>query len=137
MRTYVKKPCVRCGELYLPTGNCSKFCDECRIIHKKEQSRIRSYNHAIDTGRIKLPGVGSGGAQGTGNQHHSYKNGIGMYKQFVGYICEMCGSNKFLLVHHINHNRQDNRIENLQTLCKKCHQDIHTKRDLKGRYTNV
>lgn len=42
-------------------------------------------------------------------------------------VCEMCGNNKWmgedipLELHHINGNKFDNRIENIQILCPNCH----------------
>lgn len=39
--------------------------------------------------------------------------------------CEKCISTFDLLVHHIDHNRKNNKIENLQVLCTSCHAIIH------------
>ena len=39
-------------------------------------------------------------------------------------------------VHHINHNRQDNRIENLQLLTISEHAKLHAKENLKNRERN-
>lgn len=52
-------------------------------------------------------------------------------------ICIGCGYDKLpeiLEVHHKNHNRKDNTLENLEFLCPNCHQEHHylTK---SGRYT--
>ena len=47
--------------------------------------------------------------------------------------CEVCG-NKAVDIHHIDINRNNNNIENLIALCRRCHQDAHngvlTKGDL-------
>lgn len=48
--------------------------------------------------------------------------------------CELCGSTKNLVVHHIDHNRRNNSKENLMVLCKKCHQEHHCVRDKNGRF---
>ncbi|MBT3582788.1 HNH endonuclease [Candidatus Woesearchaeota archaeon] len=37
-------------------------------------------------------------------------------------------------IHHINENKQDNRIENLQLLSNSEHQKLHLKQDEKGRF---
>ena len=76
-------------------------------------------------------GVGSG---------NSYKNkhralGIQTYRRAKKTKCEWCGSTNNLLVHHLDENRYNNNIDNLITLCKRCHQNLHTKRNMTtGRY---
>ncbi len=51
-------------------------------------------------------------------------------KEKRGYTCEKCGfkpsnekEKKFIHVHHINGDRNDNREENLRVLCIKCHSE--------------
>lgn len=70
------------------------------------------------------------------------RQNIGGYIQFKRDRCEECGATdicdrdengflirrkKVLTVHHINNNHLDNRLENLQTLCRKCHYKKHYK----------
>lgn len=43
------------------------------------------------------------------------------------FYCECCKSTKNLLVHHKDHNRNNNNIENLQILCTSCHAVVHTR----------
>jgi 5-methylcytosine-specific restriction endonuclease McrA len=40
--------------------------------------------------------------------------------------CESCGYTKSLHAHHIDQNVQNNAAENIQTLCKHCHDFWHT-----------
>lgn len=39
--------------------------------------------------------------------------------------CEACGETRLLQVHHCDQNQTNNSIENLQTLCKFCHDFLH------------
>jgi len=52
----------------------------------------------------------------------------GLYFQVLqrdNYECQNCHSKESLVEHHINGNHEDNRMENLVTLCQKCHRAIH------------
>jgi hypothetical protein len=58
--------------------------------------------------------------------------------KFVGQACERCSSTRRLLVHHIDENKRNHDHANLETLCRKCHQNHHAepRRDPKtGRYS--
>lgn len=54
-----------------------------------------------------------------------WRGGIQTYRRFRKSACERCGTKTKLLVHHKNENRYDNRLENLETLCRRCHQVHH------------
>lgn len=43
--------------------------------------------------------------------------------------CERCGSKENLLAHHKNKDQSDNRPENIETLCKTCHNQHHLRRE--------
>lgn len=118
--------CIRCSTKL--TGQQRKFCS----------SKCRSYYHHLINGKFKNPGVGSGGNQ-WGKNNHQYKNGIGTFrkKAFQNYenICNKCKAKNNLLVHYIDENRNNNNLENLEILCKRCHQLHHEKRNSLGQYT--
>lgn len=40
----------------------------------------------------------------------------------LGKKCQECGSSENLVVHHKDKNRANNNIENLEVLCRSCHQ---------------
>ncbi len=72
----------------------------------------------------------------SGSESPVWKGGGENYaKRFQQDACERCGSDRHLLVHHRDENKYHNELSNLETLCKKCHQDHHVLRDPKtGRF---
>jgi len=68
---------------------------------------------------------------GTGNGRHDYRNrALNEY----GHICKECGYKEhpeILTVHHIDKDRNNNKLENLVVLCPNCHFYLHwTKNNL-------
>ena len=52
----------------------------------------------------------------------------GNYKKVLerdNYQCAICGSCNYILVHHLNGNLDDNKLDNLLTLCKSHHAELH------------
>lgn len=135
---FTDKTCQRCNCTYMPTGRNSKFCEPCKVIHRREKAAIDQQAYRVRNMLIKNPGVGSGGSQKKGTESPYYKHGLGcdfqdvrkQIKDEVRY-CEKC--NKDLLevsryhwcLHHIDHDRTNNVRSNFQLLCKRCHQMEH------------
>ncbi len=44
-----------------------------------------------------------------------------------GNECSACGSSENLEIHHIDRNRKNNVIENLQLFCRDCHREAHSR----------
>ena len=47
-------------------------------------------------------------------------------------VCTVCGSGKNVVVHHIDGDRDNNKLNNLTGLCQKCHGKVHAKEDPEG-----
>lgn len=129
-----REVCIKCNNVIL-SKRSKKFCsDRCRNAY-------RSYKWRIKKGLIKKPGVGSGGNQfGSNNHQYTGKSGAGgcmRAMRELPNICNRCGSTKFLVAHHIDHNRKNNELSNFEILCKRCHQKHHENRDSQGKYTKV
>jgi 5-methylcytosine-specific restriction endonuclease McrA len=85
--------------------------------------------------------VGSGGAQFL-EANSQWKDGRVAYRRLArmaGCACVLCGHvdvPKNMCAHHINHDRSDNRLENLRLVCKRCHQTVEHPRSpkQKGRW---
>lgn len=54
-----------------------------------------------------------------------WRGGIQTYRRHKKSACERCASDKHLIVHHKDEDRYNNELDNLETLCKRCHQMHH------------
>ncbi len=126
-----QRVCIKCNNVIANPRKGLKFCSS------KCRSAYNSYQWCLRNSKFKKPGVGSGNNQ-KGEDNHMYKTGIGTYhkKAFKNkaHICERCSMTENLLVHHIDENRNNNELHNLEILCKKCHQKHHETRDAQGKY---
>lgn len=119
--------CIDCSNKFKAKRKDTLRCPVCKKKHASYKTMLsrKKYHPEIEIG------VGSG---------NSYKNkhralGIQTYRRAKKTKCEWCGSTNNLLVHHLDENRYNNNIDNLITLCKRCHQNLHTKRNMTtGRY---
>ena len=48
--------------------------------------------------------------------------------------CEACGSKKKMVTHHIDQERTNNEPDNIQTLCKTCHDFFHRTARRNGKH---
>ena len=55
--------------------------------------------------------------------HYYFKQQRLLVLNAAHHLCR-CGS-RALVVHHLNHNTADHRLENLEALCRKCHRHQH------------
>ncbi|HET8686521.1 MAG TPA: HNH endonuclease [Methanosarcina sp.] len=136
MPIFANRTC-ECGTEYTPTGPAAKFCPVCADTKRKEASRRGAQTYRIKNGLIKNPGVGKGGAPTRGAASSTYKNGIAFFMKSRKTIreerryCERCNvdlisANRWQwVIHHRDHNRGNNTVENFELLCKRCHQIEH------------
>ncbi len=68
----------------------------------------------------------------SGEKHANWKGGTGIYRKLLikskhEMKCVICGiQNKVILTaHHIDHNRNNNKLSNLTWLCMNCHYLVH------------
>lgn len=66
-----------------------------------------------------------------GSKHPYWKGGTSsnyyrkLFHDFLPKKCEKCSSERYLVVHHIDEDSTNNKIENLMVVCRSCHQKIH------------
>jgi hypothetical protein len=125
------KFCGKCGISFEPRSNRQVWCDECASVEKPriKKEGLREYH--------KRTYKRKGYSHLVGENANAFKSGIGIYYKLLNHIteCERCGSKENLLVHHKDRNRKNNDLDNLEKLCKGCHQEEHMRRDSLGRYS--
>ena len=126
----VRKPkqCKACGVMFTPKGNASKFCKECAEFRaawgKWRDNVVRTERRGGN------PLVGSGGMnRGLGKCHHTdrrlHLNNIYTKQEGRCHVCYVPLSKDDMLLHHLDHDRTNNSVDNLEGVCKRCHQIEH------------
>jgi hypothetical protein len=67
-----------------------------------------------------------------GDKHANWKNGMYSYRSVLSRnkipeVCSICKTKdkRVLVVHHIDKDRKNNKVDNLAWLCHNCHHIIH------------
>jgi len=136
MPNHKQKSCVVCGISYTPTGPCSKYCGtNCASVLKPQRQKI--YNRRSREKRGLPVGVGKGGNTRRFTDDSQYSTGIGNFHRLRRHLrstikhCQRCGKDLSeakrheWCTHHKDHDRTNNVLENLEILCKSCHQTEH------------
>lgn len=80
------------------------------------------------------------------NKHPLFKNGKWSFREYFfrhkkERKCFYCGYNKKLrelFVHHIDHNRENNNLNNLMLVCRKCHCTVsHPRKFYGNKYIKI
>lgn len=131
--------------------NCSSKADFCRALDKKPtggnyatiDNIIKKYNLDISHFTNKPWNKGKKILQQQYIldeilvENSTYRNTYSLKRRLINNgilkpMCCKCGDTKRLELHHINGNSSDNRLENLQILCIKCHYDTENYRFKNG-----
>lgn len=126
------KSCLQCSILFIPTGRNHKYCAVCAKSRAKQVVKAWGYKTGV------LNGSGSGSSTGTGKDNFQYSHGRSVFRRWakerlkqLAYCCERCGNSIDASArgtwagHHKDHNCMNNVQDNLEVLCKRCHQLEH------------
>jgi hypothetical protein len=139
MKTFKPKQCRECGNTFTPKYPaellCSEECKQQGVSRSRHKDHIRDM---VSRGREDFIGVGKGGNAPTGTASPHWVSGIGVYKklrnelfEMVGKVCQRCNkdlseaSPHHWCGHHIDHDRTNNTMDNIEIVCKSCHQIEH------------
>ena len=119
--------CIDCSKKFEAKRKDTLRCPVCK-------KKRRSYQVMLSR-KKKHPEIEIGVGSGNSTKNKNRPLGIQTYRRAKKDKCEWCGSKKNLCVHHIDGNRYNNDMNNLITICKRCHQTHHTVRNMTtGRY---
>lgn len=151
----IKLPCLVCGkeilmrdekDAYKRKHLCSKECRDSynKIVYvncatcgkqiRKTQSELNGSRHGIYfcSRKCKDDGQRIGGVKEIQPPHYGNISSDYRAIAYRSYekVCKICGYKEYpeiLQVHHIDENRNNNKVENLMVVCPNCHSKIHHK----------
>lgn len=132
---FKEKICKTCGNNFTPSGPGGLYCLACP---RPSKGKSAEYTREYQRRKGAAVGVGKGNSpKNKGASHSQYKTGWTEYKKTGRQMlcelgaCERC--NKDLsnatkwewVCHHKDHDRTNPARDNLELLCKSCHQIEH------------
>lgn len=105
--------CFWCGKefKYYKSNKRGKFCSQkCSIQYRKKYGFLKGKNNPNWKGGI----------------NNDYCKRIAKENLDTS-KCSICNSKRFICIHHKDGNRKNNKLVNLQIVCKSCHEKIHNK----------
>lgn len=131
--------CTKCGETKpremfsrskQTTFGRSSWCKKCQvIINRKYKKYYRDYQNKYQDKRKRY------GISVRAIQYLGLEKALAVFEKY-NKKCDICGSSYDLTIHHIDGNGrhkwerglpENNDIDNLQILCRRCHGSIHGK----------
>jgi len=109
---YCNNQCIDCNKLIKQQRKRCKMCD----IKWRKQQFIKSNNPNWKGGIGRLP------------YSYDFKYNRKLVLKRDNYTCLKCGK-KGNHVHHIDYNKQNSKLNNLATTCKKCNCEVNANRD--------
>ena len=103
----------------MPTGQNCKRCPACKREHALEVSKERWHRTYAKKG-YNQAGANNNAWAGGSSPPVYQKLAFDHY----GKVCQRCGV-EAVLVHHKDEDRHNSDIDNLEPLCKRCHQLHH------------
>lgn len=125
--------------------NIVHTCEQCGIVFKIKPFEIADRRTCSRKCLGKLQSKERRGKFRVREKNHGWRGGrsIAYYRRLfrdnLPKECNRCKSKRHIVVHHIDRNRQNNDLKNLEVLCTRCHHIEHGRfdhRDSSGRFTS-
>ena len=119
---------VKCKLCKKETKN-KKFCSrKCSVIHRNNTQGV--WNQDKNHPKYKAYIAKMKDRKGSKNPH--FKGGWDSLRAEIireggNKICDICGTEQNIELHHMDFNRDNNVKENIKPLCKSCHTKVHNK----------
>jgi 5-methylcytosine-specific restriction endonuclease McrA len=130
---YAKEYCRYHHTVYLSGGYFSyprcKVCGKKVVRYREEELCSRHMKEWVR--KSKPPRYA-----GNGGDKWGYKD-YRMLKHKKKDRCQLCGSSYDLQIHHRDHNPRNSSLENIVTLCRKCHFSFHRKKKTTSKYIRL
>ena len=115
----------KCHGLFSKSKRLSFICQWCA----KQYFKALCFKKTTKFCSYKCLNTSNGKKQPIGINSPFFKNGTGLFrklaKELLPIKCSLCESKKYLNVHHVDGNRENNNISNLIYLCRSCHNRAH------------
>lgn len=138
-RKYCSEPCQRLGMRKGKNVKCS-WCE--KVVYKSLKEL-----HGTKSGKLfcsKTCSLAWIASEHQEENHPNWKNGEKSYRHILERhtkkkICILCQTENpdVMAVHHVDQNRKNNKLSNLQWLCHNCHHLVHCYPREKIRFTKL
>ena len=118
-------PCIQCGADYVYHSGPETRCPRCSAAKKAEALRVATE---------RTPKERAERYRRTAKDNYSFGGNRQKALERDGFACQHCGTTKDLAVHHRdgsgtgrggNRHARNDALDNLQTLCRRCHTTVH------------
>lgn len=131
--------CCKCNRIYdFPNYETTQDPHPCPYAYKDWEIKDNGMGHWVKKCKYYIP-IDTKRLYKTWIHSEEWKDIAWIKKRSANFQCELCGSAKNLVVHHITYENmlfEEEHMDDLLCVCKKCHEKLH-EHDLKTAQENA